>query len=161
VRALGKPTLAYSDLERLPLMDLVFRESLRLNPPVGVMARQAIKDTAISGHFVPAGTFVMLLPYAQHRLPAFWANPDRFDPERFAPHRREDKQHRFLWSPFGGGVHKCIGQHVGEMQAKGILYQLLLDFSWRVRPGYKPPMIYGTGYYPADGLPVRLTRLGA
>lgn len=161
VKAIDKPTLDYADLDRMPLLELAFREALRLNPPVGAIARETVKDTAICGHYVPAGTKVFLVPYGMHRLDAYWQDPDRFDPERFAPHRREDKQHRFLWSPFGGGVHKCIGMYFGGMQVKAIIYQLLLNYSWSVPPGYEPPMEYGTGLYPADGLPVRLTRLGA
>ncbi|CAM3860544.1 cytochrome P450 [Smaragdicoccus niigatensis] len=161
VKSMGKPMLDYADLDRMPLMDMVFREALRINPPVGGIARRTVKDTSIVGHYIPANTLILLLPQAQHRLEKFWDQPHRFDPERFAPHRREDKQHRFLWSPFGGGVHKCIGMYFGGMQVKSIMYQLLLNFSWTVPDGYRPEMKYGTGYYPADGLPVHLTRLGA
>ncbi|WP_460431735.1 cytochrome P450 [Amycolatopsis echigonensis] len=42
-------------------------------------------------------------------MPECWTDPDTFDPDRFAPHRRENHSHRFAWVPFGGGVHKCIG----------------------------------------------------
>lgn len=158
-RAIGKPMLDYADLDRMPLLDLAFREALRINPPVGSITRRAIKDTSIGGHYIPAGTQIFLLPYGIHHIDEYWEKPDLFDPDRFAEHRKEDKQHRFLWVPFGGGVHKCIGMYFGGMQVKAIIYQLLLNYSWSVPQGYKPPMEYGTGYYPADGLPVQLHRL--
>ncbi len=158
-QAVGRLRLGYADIDRLPLMDQVFKETLRLNPPVGSMARQAVKDTAILGHHVPAGTKVFVVPTATHRLDEYWPNPDHFDPGRFAEDRREDKSHRYAWVPFGGGVHKCIGMFFGGLQVKAILYQLLLNYSWSVTPAYEPPMVYGTGLYPADGLPVRLTLL--
>jgi cytochrome P450 len=160
-RALGKPTLDYHDIDRLPLLDMAFRETLRLNPAVGGIMRQAVKDTAICGQFIPAGTTLFVLPVGMHRLEEYWSNPDRFDPLRFAPHRQEHKQHPFLWSPFGGGVHKCIGMYFGAMQVKSIIYQLLLNYAWSVPKDYEAPMEYGTGYFPGDGLPVRLTRLEA
>ncbi|MDT7565929.1 MAG: hypothetical protein QOG76_4553, partial [Pseudonocardiales bacterium] len=73
--------------------------------------------------------------------------------------RREDKVHRYAWAPFGGGAHKCIGLHFGGMEVKAIMYQLLLRFRWSVPAGYEPPIGYGTGPMPIDGLPLRLERL--
>lgn len=156
-QSLGKPTLDYDDFDRLPLLDQAFKEALRLNPPVGNMVRRTVKDTSIDGHYVPANTFVFVLPTASHRLSEIWSEPDTFDPERFAEHRREDKKHRYAWQPFGGGAHKCIGMFFGGMQVKALLYQLLLNYSWSADPSYEPPLVYGTGLYPEDGLSVRLT----
>ena len=154
-QALGKPTIDYDDLDKLPLMDQAFREALRINPPVGMLVRQAVKDTSIAGKFVPAGAKVFVTPLGMHRLAEYWPEPDLFDPGRFSPERQEDRGHRNLWSPFGGGVHKCIGLYFGGMQVKAILHQMLLTHEWSVEPGYAPPMEHGTGLYPADGLPVR------
>ena len=159
VREFGKESIGYDDLERLPLLDRVFRESLRINPPVAVMMREAVKDTAILNRYVPAGTKIMVPIIATHRLQGFWTDPDTFDPDRFAPHRREDRRHPFLWSPFGGGVHKCIGQYFGGMQAKTIVYHLLRTHRWHLPADYEPPMDFATGMYPGDGLPVELELL--
>ena len=154
-QALGKPTIDYSDLDKLPLMDQAFREALRINPPVGMLVREAIKDTSIAGKYVPAGTKVFVTPLAMHRTADYWPDPDVFDPGRFSPERQEDRGHRYLWAPFGGGVHKCIGLFFGGMQVKAILHQMLLTHEWSVEPGYEPPMEHATGLYPADGLRVR------
>lgn len=158
-RKLGKPALDYDDLDRLSTLDLVFRETLRINAPVGGLFRQAIKDTEILGYYIPAGTKISVSTYSTQRMKQWWANPDTFDPERFAEHRREDQTHRYAWSPFGGGAHKCIGQFFGGMEVKAIMHQMLLRFRWSVPAGYEPPMRYGTGPLPADGLPIHLQRL--
>ncbi|CAM3146339.1 Cytochrome P450 [Skermania piniformis] len=158
-RALDKPFLDYDDLDRLPSMDLVFKEATRMYAPAGALPRQALVDTEILGHYIPAGTNLMVNAFASMRLHKWWPDPDRFDPERFAPHRREDKIHRFAWSPFGGGEHKCIGLYFGGMTVKSILHQLLLGYRWHVPRDYEPPLAWGTGPLPSDGLPMRLCRL--
>lgn len=157
--ALGKRALTYDDFDRLPLLDLAFREALRLNPPVGGLARETVKDTDILGHYVPANTLVFTSIYLTHRMPDWWERPDVFDPGRFSPGRRDHRMHRYQWSPFGGGVHKCIGLYLGGMQVKSIIHQMLLDFQWSVPPGYAPNWEIATGLFPGDGLPVWLCEL--
>jgi cytochrome P450 len=158
-RALGKDVIGYEDLEALPSMDLAFKETLRMNAPVGTLARQAIKDTEIDGRYIPNGAKVMLGIYPTQRMEPWWANPDTFDPERFSDARREDSTHKYAWSPFGSGVHKCIGMHFGSMEVKAIMHQLLLSNSWRIPAGYEPVLDYGTGPFPGDGLPIELAPL--
>ncbi len=157
--ALGKPFIGYDDLDALPALDLVLKETLRMNAPVGMLARQALKDTEIDGHFIPAGTIVSLSMHPSMLLDAFWKDPDRFDPERFTSERAEDKVHPYAWSPFGGNVHKCIGLHFGSMEVKAIMHQLLLSRSLHVDPGYQPIFDYATGPFPGDGLPIELRPL--
>jgi cytochrome P450 len=159
-RALGKDAIGYEDLDALPSMDLVFKETLRMNAPVGTVARRAIKDTEIDGHYIPAGSRVMVAVHATQRMEPWWQNPDTFDPERFSDERREDAAHKYAWTPFGGGVHKCIGMHFGSMEVKAIMHQLLLRNSWSVPTGYEPVLDYGTGPFPGDGLPIELRALG-
>jgi cytochrome P450 len=86
----------------------------------------------------------------------WWRDPDVFDPERFTPERAEDQSHPLAWMPFGGNVHKCIGLHFGGMEVKAIVHQLLLRSTLHVDPGYEPPIDYGTGPFPGDGLPLEL-----
>ena len=155
-RALGKTAIGYDDLDSLPSIDLVFRETLRLNAPVGMVAREAIKDTEIDGRFIPKGTRLMLSIYPTQRMEPWWKDPDTFDPDRFSEPRREDAWHKYAWTPFGGGVHKCIGMHFGGMEVKAIMHQLLLRNSWRVPARYETVIDYGTGPFPGDGLPIEL-----
>lgn len=157
--ALARPAIEFDDQQRLVSMDLVFKETLRMFPPVGNAARKTVKDTSLLGHFIPKDTIVAANIYPTHRMSPWWGDPDTFDPERFAPHRREDKSHPMAFAPFGAGVHKCLGMFFAGMQIKAIMHQLLLGFRWRVDPAYDPPISFGTGPYPVDGLPIALERL--
>lgn len=154
--ALGKPTLDYADLDRLPSLDLAFRETLRLYSPVGLQLREALRDTEITGHYIPAGTLIFVATYPAMQVADVWPNPAEFDPERFGAERHEDKVHRYAWTPFGGGAHKCIGLYFGGMTVKAIIHQMLLRYRWDVPAGYRVPLGWATGPVPIDGLPIRL-----
>lgn len=158
-QALGKRHLQYDDMEQLSDASLVMKEALRLCPPVPSLPRKTLHDSEFLGHFLPAGTLVHVSPWFTHYMHEYWQEPFRFDPERFAPERREDKVHPYAWVPFGGGAHKCIGLHFAELQVKAILHQLLQRFSLSVAEDYVMPQDTTSLPVPADGLPVRLTRL--
>jgi cytochrome P450 len=53
-------------------------------------------------------------------------------------------------------MHKCIGMHFGGMEVQAILHQLLLRYRWTIPAGCEPPLTFGTGPLPADGLPIEL-----
>ena len=150
--------LTYDDLAGMTMIDSIMKESLRMCPPVPAQPRMAIKDTQISGHFIPANTMVTIPQLANHRDPRYFTDPDVFDPTRFGPDRAEDKGHRMAWMPFGGGVHKCIGLYFGQMEIKTIMHNLLRDYEWSVPAGYRLPMDYSALPVPKDKLPVTLVR---
>ena len=83
------PSLA--DLDGLTSLDLVMKECLRLVPPVPVLARKTVKETEVMGYRIPAGRLVAVMMHLSHHMDEFWPDPETFDPERFAEHRREDK----------------------------------------------------------------------
>ncbi|WP_307817383.1 cytochrome P450 [Nocardia acididurans] len=158
-QALPTDALDYDDLAALPGLDMAFRETLRLHAPVGQEVREAIADTDILGYYVPAGTLVVIGKTPLMRNAEYWSEPDVFDPERFDAERQEDRSHRYAWSPFGGGAHKCIGMYFGGMTVKSVLHRMLRTYRWTVSPGYRVPLTFGTGPLPADGLPIHLHRL--
>ncbi|MGB6244851.1 cytochrome P450 [Gordonia sp. (in: high G+C Gram-positive bacteria)] len=150
--------LEYADLNKLTVLDLVMRESLRMCPPVPAQPRMAIKDTQVQGFFIPEGTMVTVPQMTNHRDPQYFSHPDVFDPERFSPERAEDKGHRMAWMPFGGGVHKCIGLYFGQMEIKTVMHHLLRGHEWSVPADYVMPMDYSALPVPKDKLPVALRR---
>ena len=155
--ALG-PAPSMTELEGLESIDLVMREALRLRAPVPVLVRHAVKDTAIQGVRIPAGTDVVIGIQFTHLMSQYWSDPHTFDPDRFGPERREDKSHRFAWEPFGGGAHKCLGMHFGGLEVKSIMHRLLRDYHWSVDPGYVAPIDYHSLPFPSDGLPITFRR---
>jgi cytochrome P450 len=157
--AAGDGPLDIDALEGLHELELVIKESLRLVAPVPTMARKTVKDTEVLGHFIPAGTMLGLGPWVNHMLPDYWTNPDDFDPLRFSEERREDKNHRYAWMPFGGGAHKCIGMHFGMLEVKTLLHQMLTRYEWSVPQDYRVRWDSTSLPAPTDGLPVTLKRL--
>ena len=151
-----RPTLA--DLDGLETLDLVMRECLRLRAPVPIVLRQAVKDTTVLDTRITAGTPVIVALQFAHLMPEHWSAPERFDPERFHPSRREDRSHRYAWAPFGGGVHKCLGMHFAGVEVKAVLYRLLQDFTWHVDPSYVAPLNHHSLPFPRDGQPIALRR---
>ncbi|MER6360821.1 cytochrome P450 [Kitasatospora sp. NPDC001527] len=116
-----------ADLEALPYLTRVLKEAMRLYPPASQMGRRSVEETVIDGHVVPAGAQVILAPWVTHRHPGHWAEPDRFDPDRFLP-EREKERHRYAWYPFGGGPRACIGQHFSMLESVLALGSLLREF---------------------------------
>lgn len=154
--ALGNPTLAYQDLNRLETLDRVMRECMRLVTAVPGLARKTVKETEVLGYRIPADTYVSVSLHNTHHLAEYWPDPERFDPDRFGP---DATVPRNAWIPFGNGVHKCIGLHFGGMEVKAAMHQLLLGYRWSVPRDYELPIDWSSLPRPKDGLPVQLDAL--
>ncbi|NMO05225.1 cytochrome P450 [Gordonia sp. TBRC 11910] len=133
IRDEARTASAYPSLSELtaqPTMEAVFKEAIRLRPPVPIIPRAATKDTSLAGYHIPAGTFVVALIGSNHRLPDVWPAPDTFDPTRFID--CDAQRHRLAWMPFGGGVHKCIGMHFAYMESSTVIHHLARSVDWTV-----------------------------
>ncbi|MER5489885.1 cytochrome P450 [Streptomyces sp. NPDC002490] len=155
--ALGPGAATTAELDSLRSMDLVMRESLRLCAPVPLLPRVAVRDTAVLGYHIPAGSLVSLTIHTNHHMPEHWPDPERFDPERFAPERQSEITHPYSWFPFGGGIHTCMGRHFSGFQAKAVMHCLLRSRAWSVPGDYTWTLDFSTLPVPRDGLPVTLT----
>lgn len=157
---LGDGPLDIESLEKLESLDLVMNESIRLVTPVQWAMRRTVRDTELLGHYLPKGTNVTAFPGVNHLLPEIWTDPMRFDPERFTEPRNEHKRHRYAWTPFGGGAHKCIGMVFGQLEIKTIMHRLLRSYRLELaRPGYQAKWDYRTIPLPMDGMPIVLRPL--
>lgn len=155
VDALGDGPLGDDALAKMTETDKVFREALRLVPPVPFIPRKALRDFQWKGFDIPAGTSIALNPGVTMLSPDLYTNPTTFDPDRFSPERAEDRVHRFAWTPFGGGAHKCIGMHFATMQVK-LFIATLLRKRRVFLPGGAPDWQRMPIPKPKGGLPVLL-----
>ncbi len=155
--ALGE-ALVYDDLDKMPLSDLLFHETERLYPAVTGLARRTVRDTELGGYHIPAHTQLTTSILYMHRMKEWWSDPSRFDPERFSPERAEHRQHKFLWSPFGGGAHKCIGLHFAQMLFKCTLFGILRKYQLELPEDYpeRPAMQFMPFPKVTDDLALRL-----
>jgi cytochrome P450 len=157
---LGDGPLDIESLEKLEALDLVMNEAIRLVSPVQWAVRRTVRDTELLGHYLPAGTNVTAFPGLNHRLPELWTDPLKFDPDRFTEPRSEHKRHRYSFTPFGGGAHKCIGMTFGQLEIKTIMHRLLRRYRLELpRPGYQAKWDYRTIPIPKDGMPIVLRPL--
>jgi cytochrome P450 len=150
--------LAYSQLDRLELVDYAFKESLRLIPPVPSLPRRALKDVEFAGHRIPAGTQVGISIAHTHKMPELWPDPDRFDPMRFAPDQVRAR-HKYAWLPFGGGAHMCLGLHFATMQMRILIVQLLSRYRIELDEGSGVAWQAWPIPRPKDGLPLTFVPL--
>lgn len=113
-RVLGGRVPTVADLDNMPYLRQVVDESLRMYPPIWLFPRDAVQDDVIGGYHIPAGSTILVTPYAAHHNDATWENPEAFDPERFCPaHKGRD---RYAYFPFGGGARKCIGMDLALLE---------------------------------------------
>ncbi|UFH56432.1 cytochrome P450 [Spirosoma sp. KNUC1025] len=116
----------------------VVQESLRLYPPAWIMSRLALGDDHIGPYTIPAGATALVCPYLLHRDPASWSEPERFDPDRFAPGGEKEQLHSYAYLPFGGGPRLCIGNQFALMEMQILLAMLVRDFD--IQPVQNPPV---------------------
>src|SRR5262249_14339117 len=135
----GRPA-RFTDVARMPYAQAVIKESLRLYPPTWtLLAREAAEEVELGGFRIPKGTWMFLIPWVTQRDPRFFAHPERFDPDRFAPDRAEEIP-PFAWFPFGGGPHVCIGMGLAQAEMTLVLATILQHTWLRPIPGQPPPV---------------------
>lgn len=129
-RVLGERTVpTFADLEALSYVRMVVAESMRLYPPAWIQGRQAIEECDINGEIVPRKTVVFISQWITHRDPRWWPDPERFDPERFAP-ANLDSRPRWAYFPFGGGSRQCVGEAFAWAEATLVLATVVRQ--WRM-----------------------------
>lgn len=147
------PTVA--DLPLMPYAKNVIQESMRIYPPAWITDRMAEGDDEICGYRVRAGTHIFVSPWATHRHPRYWQDPEVFDPDRFTPARSEGRP-AFAYFPFGGGPRVCIGNGFAMMEAQIILAMIAQRFRPELAPGAVVTPERGITLRPAPTLPMLL-----
>jgi cytochrome P450 len=129
----GRP-VGIDDLPRLPYTRRVLDEALRVYSPIWMLSRVTTADTVLAGRSIPAGTTVLFSLYALHRDPEVFAEPDRFDPDRWLPDRAQTAP-RHMSVAFGGGGRKCIGDEFAMVETMIVLATIAARWRLRAVPG--------------------------
>ncbi|KAF2678674.1 cytochrome P450 [Lentithecium fluviatile CBS 122367] len=151
-------------LESLPYLNAVCKEVLRLYPTLPVSARFAIRDTTITGQFVPKGTLLLIVPWATNRDPKLWG-PDSevFRPERWldtstgrAAMGGAESNYAFL--TFFHGPRSCIGQVFARAELRALVAAVAGQFEMRMADPTEKIRVGGTiTSKPINGMRLRLT----
>lgn len=147
------PTVA--DTANLRVTRMIIDETLRLYPPAWITNRETVAEDEVCGYRIPAGAVVAISPYVLHRLPAYWPDPERFDPTRFDPDATHERP-RFSYMPFGGGPHQCIGNSFALLEATLILATVAQRYRLRLPAGAVVTPQPKSTLRPAGGLPMVL-----
>jgi cytochrome P450 len=137
----------------------VFKEALRLYPPILVLARRTFEPIELAGRTLPAHTNLFVCPYTIHQRPELWPEPERFDPDRFLP-EREASRPKSAWLPFGLGPRVCIGGAFALLEGPIILATLMRGARFEIDPDRVIEPESFTTPRPAGGVPavVRFVR---
>lgn len=125
-------------LQALPWLDCFFREVGRLYTSVLNLPRGVLSPFSFEGRTIPSGTPIRLALAAGHRLPHVFADPERFDPQRFLPPREEDKRNPYAFVPFGAGSRICIGINFSQVELKSLIVHFLQNYELDPLPGQLP-----------------------
>lgn len=133
-RIVSSKNPSYSDInDGLIYTVAVLKETLRKWSVVPVVTREAAEDDTVNDVFFPQGARVVIHMKAIHRRADIWADPDRFDPERFMPDA--PKHHPYAFLPFIQGPRNCVGQHFALLEAKIVLSRLVAMFDFTPAQG--------------------------
>lgn len=126
-------------LRRMEVLNRAIMEAERLHPPLIVMMRSIQREFAYGGYVGGPGELALVSPAVSHRIPEVFRDPQRYDPDRFAPPREEHKQAAFTLIGFGGGKHRCIGMAFAYLQVKALWSVILRRYRLElVEPAYAP-----------------------
>ncbi len=129
-----------ADLPAIPFIEQILDESMRLYPPVGLLARNVLAKDEVCGREMRPNEILFLPIWALHRHEMWWDRPGEFDPDRFSPEARTGRD-RYQYLPFGAGPRVCVGADFAMTQAQIILATLVQRFQFSpAEPAPKPIM---------------------
>ncbi|MFI9509336.1 cytochrome P450 [Nocardia sp. NPDC052566] len=124
--------ISFGALRRIPNLEAVVKETLRLHPPLIILMRVARGEFEVCGHGIESGDLVAATPAISNRIAEDFPNPDAFDPGRYLDPSQQDLLNRWTWIPFGAGRHRCVGAAFALMQLKAIFSILLRDWEFEM-----------------------------
>jgi cytochrome P450 len=144
---------AGEEVNDLPYLDAVCRETLRIYPIQPIVMRHLLEPVQFAGHELPEGAFIGVAATLVHMNPEIFSEPERFEPNRFIESRRARPAGEYF--PFGGGARRCIGAAMATQEMKTVLAVLLRDYRLRVTDTATPaPVRVSTVTGPRGGVPL-------
>ncbi|KAK7869022.1 hypothetical protein R5R35_003412 [Gryllus longicercus] len=155
----GSTEVNSDTLQRMQYVEMIVRETLRMQPPITFIFKEAGVDTPLpsSDLVLPAGAMVILSPSSLYMDPKVYPDPHVFDPERFSP-ENSAKRHPYAFMPFGGGMRTCIGRKFAIMTLKTIISKVIWNYSIEPDETYEPQFVWGLSTVTSNGMRIKLTK---
>ncbi len=151
--------LEFSDLSKLKFTRDVFRETLRLYPPVPMMVRETTCPERFRDQNLRRGSQIVLSPWHQHRHERLWDTPDDFNPDRYATDNGK-KCLREAYMPFSSGARVCTGAGFAMVEGPLLLAQLVGGYDFEPIEGDVPDPVAYLTVRARDGIRLRVARRG-
>lgn len=155
VKICGNDAFTATNTKALAFVTNVYKESLRLYPPVSFLARESAEDTTIRNVEVKKGSYIVVSPWLMQRNERFWEDPHMFDPHRFDDPKNIVKNTYF---PFGMGQRICIGAGFAMQEAVLLLASILRTYSLELEPGFVPDIVGRLTTRSANGMNVKFIK---
>lgn len=119
----------FEDTSEMKYLERVILETLRLYPPVPVIARTVNEDVklATGNYVIPKGTSVLISQFKIHRLEEFYPNAEQFNPDNFLPEKMQNR-HYYAYIPFSAGPRSCVGRKYAMLKLKVLLSTVLRNY---------------------------------
>jgi cytochrome P450 len=153
----GDGPIEMEHTKKLPYVRNVFRETLRLYPPITFIPRVAARPVQIGKFNVKRGAMIMIAPWTIHRHADYWRNPHAFDPDRFSA-EREHELVAGTYMPFGLGPRICVGAAFATTESALILARLVRRFDFHIRAPEKVRPVARLTTRPEKQILCRVTR---
>ncbi|TXG56183.1 hypothetical protein EZV62_017496 [Acer yangbiense] len=132
-----KGRVTEDDIDQLPYLKMIIKETLRLHPPAPLLLRETTSHFKVNGYDINPKNLIQVNVWAIGRDPKYWKNPEEFYPERFTNNSIDFKGNNFEYLPFGSGRRICPGIHIGLITSEIALANLLYCFDWKLPNGMK------------------------
>jgi cytochrome P450 len=158
-RIVGNETITWKHVQQMNYLECYLKEIERMHPPLGGV-RKVIEPFQFGGCTVPAGWQIRLAAIISHFLPEVFKDPERFDPDRFAAPREEDRRTPYSMIGFGAGHRQCTGKPLALVLMQAMIAKMVKDYDWVAPEGQDlTPTLYNRAVFvPKDMLRVRFSK---
>ena len=155
----GDAPLTAPMLKEMGQLRNIFRETLRLYPPVSFLPREVTCAMDMRDKHLETGSMLVVAPWLTQRNKDNWACPHAFDPDRFDDPANADMVKQ-AWFPFGRGPRVCVGAGFAQQEVMTVIAAVVRRFALSVPPGFKPEPISRLTIRPRTGMPLLFGAVG-
>lgn len=136
--------VTFADTVEMKYLERVIMETLRLYPPVPIIARKVNEEVKLvsNDYTIPSGSTIFISPFIIHRNPENFPNPEKFDPDNFLPEKIQ-KRHYYSFIPFSAGPRSCVGRKFAMLKLKVLLSTIIRNFKVDSKCGEKDFKLIG------------------